>query len=128
MAKDTYYKVDSNKLVDWLIENKYIEKIGTGSRYNEDETGWHNEKWQADNTYNWELSSEGDEGEYEGYYLTNDFEVRETDDFLAISKHIGQDIRAGYEDEVIYIKNGDFHVSFYEMVVDAMHEVKELDN
>lgn len=126
--QDTIYKIDSDKLIDWLKENGYIEQIGTGSRYDDRDKGLHNEKWETDNSYNWELIDEGYDDDWgdDIYWLTNDFEIRETDNFLALSKHIGQDIRAGYEDEQLFIKNKD--MTFFMMIHEAMLEVRELDS
>jgi hypothetical protein len=124
--KTLYYICDSDKLISEIVSNGDMELIGIGDRFDDKFSGLHSDLLKCDNTYNWEIISEGDDGEQEITSLSNDFEIRENDSLIIISKHIGQDIRAGYENEMIYIKkNSD--VSFYNLVVDNMYQVRELE-
>lgn len=119
---EKYFTVDSDLLIKTLVDGGYIQKLGTGSRFDDDCTGMHNDHWRADNTYNWELCDEDDDDTRSYYSLSNDFEIREDDSILMLSKHIGTDIRAGYEDEVIYLKNEDYD-AFYGMVYEVMLQI-----
>ena len=121
-----YFTCNSDKLIALLVEKKEIELIGIGSRFEDKFGGLHSEILKADNTYNWEITGEGDDGELEITSLSSDFEIRESHDLIILSKHLGGDIRGNYGDEYIYIKkNPDDEVCFYNLVVDHMYELRE---
>lgn len=115
METEKNFTIDSNKLIKTLLENETIEYIGTGDRY-DDASGLHNDCWTCDNTYNWEIMEDGDDDGTKNFYtLSNNFEIKEYDRFLVLSKHIGADIRAGYKDDIIYLKR-DKDDNFYMMI------------
>ena len=125
--KEKYFTIDSDKLIEELVKQGYIEYLGTGDRY-KDGSGLHNEYFKGDNSYNWEIMSEdtNDDEDVERWFysLSNDFDIRESKNLLVLSKHIGTDIRGGYEDDIIYLKNpqmGEFAVDLYCMI----HELKD---
>jgi len=121
---EKYFTIDSDLLIKTLIEQEYIELIGTGSRFDDKFNGLHNELWKTDNSFNWEIMEEDEDNDgntvLSFYSLSHCFEIRETDDILILSKHIGTDIRAGYEDEQIFVKNkqkfNDVDMGFYFMI------------
>lgn len=119
MGKEKYFTIDSDKLIDSLIIGDYIELLGVGNRYDDKFVGMHNELFNTDNSYNWELMSEdqGDGNDETWFYsLSNHFEIRENDNILILSKHIGNDIRGGYDDDIIYVKPQGEGFPFWSMV------------
>lgn len=123
--KEEYLTIPSDELVSSLLTNEYIEKVGVGDRYNSDFSGLNNDYWKVDNTYNWEITDTDTDDTTNRYYsLSNNFEIRESDKFLVLSKHISGDVRANYENDIIYIKINE--MSFFEMVLDHL-ELSKLD-
>ena len=122
MKKEKHYTIDSDKLIKTLLNNNYIEYLGIGNRFDKN-SGLHNDKFKCDNTFNWEITDDYQDNKNNdiiNYYdLSNDFEIKEYDDILVLSKHIGKDIRAGYENDIIYIKNE--NVSFCEMIYENLN-------
>jgi len=118
-TKEKDYLISSNRLINRLISSGEIEYIGKGNRYN-DNSGLNNDKFKSDNTYNWEIMQEDEDNMTNLYYsLSNNFELKETDDILVLSKHVGVDIREGYEDDIIFIKNNNMQ-TFYGMIYENL--------
>jgi len=128
-----YYTLDSDKLIKDLEDNEIIQCIGIGDRYDAEKfPGMFSNVLNADNTCNWEITDEDDDGYTCIYSLSNDFEIREMEHLLILSKHLGGDIRGNYEDERIYIVQ-DPHDSFYylihqNLILAELTDTEEIDD
>ena len=61
------------------------------------------------------------------YHLSNEFEIRESDELVILSKHLGGDVRGNYEDEVIFLKVEQGDDGIYAMIHMVSREIGVLD-